>query len=114
MKYEAINWVKWMDTPDQEAYEAWLAVRKAKRSATTQYAIDLAGKHANKLIQMGYTATQVLDLAIERSWVGLQWVVDEQAKQGFPGGALPASVTPIRSTREVSTHEQLTDRSWAE
>jgi hypothetical protein len=102
MKYKDIDWSKWMDTPSEESYEAWLAVRKAKRSATTQYALNLAAKHANKLIMRGYTATDVLDIAIERSWAGLEWVVKEEAKQGFQRVPLPDNVTPLKTTRDMS------------
>lgn len=117
MKYEKIDWSKWPESPEQDAYEAWLAVRKAKRCATTQRAINLAAKHVNHLVAMGYTVTEVLDLAIEKSWAGLEWVAEYESKKGYKKPVFSGNVTTLRaetrSTRDISLDEELNDRSWA-
>ena len=115
MKYSTVDWSRWDDRPEEEVYTAWLAVRKMKKSATTQYALNLAAKHINALYQRNYSANEVLDIAIENSWAGLKWVYKQEAKNGF-------KVVPIvgenvvridRSTRDISLEEELNDRSWA-
>lgn len=114
MKYKDVDWSIWNQKPDQEAYEAWVVVRDKKKSATTQYALKLAGKHINHLIDMGYSATEVLDIAIEKSWAGLEWVVKDEAKKGFKQNQYVGNVKQIRTTREIPLQEELTDRSWAD
>lgn len=114
MKYKDIDWSVWDDTPEEDAYIAWLAVRKLKRSATTQRAIKLAGKHVNKLIAAGYSATEVLDIAIEKSWAGLEWVFELEQKKGFKRVQYTGNIEPIRSTRDIPLEEELGDTRWAD
>lgn len=114
MKYKDVDWSKWNEKPDEDAYNAWLAVRKGKRAATTQYALNLAGKHVNQLITMGYSATEVLDIAIEKSWAGLEWVVKSEQEKGFKRNQHVGNVKSIRTTRELTLAEELSDRSWAD
>ena len=118
MKYSQVDWSKWDDRPEEEVYTAWLAVRKVKKSATTQYALNLAAKHINELYQEGYTANQVLDIAIEKSWAGLEWVAKRERENGYKRKVVTYTPNVVsigsRQTRDISLEEQLSDRTWAE
>lgn len=119
MKYSKVDWSKYIHgAPSEEVFNDWVAMRKAKRAATTQTAINGTAKHVNALNAFGYTSDDCFSIACENGWQGMKWVHDNERKTGFQNGSLQVAlcdnVQPIRSTRDIPLHESLTDRSWAD
>ncbi len=122
MKYKDVSWHKWDDRPSEEVFKDWVLMRKTNRAATSQTAINGAGKWINKLWQMGYTADDSLTQACELGWKGMEWVYNNEAKSGFQNGSNRVHITEnvhriepqSRGVKDISMHEKLTDRSWAD
>lgn len=117
MKYSQVDWSRWDSIPDEEDWNDWVLVRKAKRAATTQTAVNRASKWVNLLWQMGYSATLTLEIACEKGYQGLEWVYENERKRGFPESPnhkLNNVKTMDRSTRDISLEEELNDKSWAQ
>jgi uncharacterized protein YdaU (DUF1376 family) len=68
-----------MDIPESLAKD-WLAVRKIKKAATTQTALEAIKKQAEA---NGYTFLQAVQICCERGWVGFkaQWLADAQTRE---------------------------------
>lgn len=66
-----------MDIPEALAKD-WLTVRKEKKSATTQTALNTIKAHAEK---NGYTFLQAVEIATSKSWAGfnVSWLEDKQS-----------------------------------
>ena len=76
-----------MNIPESLAND-WIAVRKLKKSATTQTALDAIKKTAESA---GYTFLQAVQICCERGWVGFksEWLIDTQTReQGTTTAAL--------------------------
>ena len=118
MKYSQVNWSKWDDQPDECTFSDWVQVRKMKRLATTQTALNRAAKHINKLYQMGISADDAIAICCERGWGGIEadWVLNYMRSQQQP--ALHTQnirhINTSRSTRETTLEQELSDRSWAD
>lgn len=117
MKYAKVDWARFQTIPSQEVFDDWVAMRKEKKTTTSQTALNRAAKYVNLLYGYGYTADDSLSAACEYGWKGMDWVFKEEQKKGFPDGSmrtrLSENVRPIRSTRDIALTEMLTDRSWA-
>jgi uncharacterized protein YdaU (DUF1376 family) len=59
---------------NKNLWEAYLVVRKTKRVANTESAIELCIERIERLQREGFTAEQVLKMAIEKGWAGLEYV----------------------------------------
>ena len=76
-----------MNIPESLAND-WLSVRKLKKAATTQTALDAIKKTAESA---GYTFLQAVQICCERGWVGFksEWLIDTQTReQGTTTAAL--------------------------
>lgn len=121
MKYKDANFTKWMDAPSQEVFDAWVAMRKTNKAPTSQIALNRASKFLNLLFERGYSADLSLSIACDLGWKGLEWVYNAEQKKGFPEGrisvdGLPSNVTSLQpqKTIDLSVHDQLTNRDWAD
>ena len=120
MKYSQVDWSKWDDRPEEGDYNDWLDIRKDRKHTTSQRAMNLAAKWANKLYQKGYSSSLIFDRACENSLANLEWVYVREAKMSFSNAdmrqvviAEPNVVNIDRSTRDITLEEELTDRTWA-
>lgn len=119
MEYNKVDWSKYLyGAPSEEVYNDWVAMRKEKKTPTSQTAINRSAKWVNALYAFGYTSDDCLAAACEYGWKGMDWIYNEERKNGFQNGsmqvALSDNVQPIRDTRQISIQEKLTDRSWAD
>jgi len=114
MKYSQVDWSLWDDRPEESTYNDWLAVRKLKRLAMTQTAINRSSKHINQLYQMGISADDAIGICCEKCWGGIdaKWVIGYMKSQQV-AAVYESNVQPIRQTRDVPLDEQLSDDSWA-
>ena len=116
MKYSQVDWSKWDDRPEECTYNDWVAVRKMKRAAMTQTAINRLAPKINTLYQMGISADESIGIACERSWIGVEvdWVLSHRKRETAQVVMAEPNVVNIdRSTRDITLEEELTDRSWA-
>jgi|GEM_PF-7134761 len=109
MKYKDVDWSRWDDRPEENTYNDWCVVRKAKM---TQTAINRTAPHINKLYQAGVSADEAVAIATEKEWRGIkyQWVMNEIMRDmdGL------SDFSPARKTRDIPLIEQCLDRRWAE
>ncbi len=90
-----------------EPWNAWLEVRKVKRAANTEHALDLAIRKLDKMRGEGQSPAAVLDQSTLRSWTGLFPVKSE-------GGAASAVATPKQpSSYELAAQAQREERRAA-
>lgn len=64
------------DDIDPKRWKEWLKVRTKKRAAKTDYAHQLLINRLRECQKLGYTANELIDLAIERSWAAINpdWI----------------------------------------
>lgn len=120
MKYKDADFSKWDQVPQEDVFTDWVAMRKEKRAKTTQTAINRTAKWVNLFYQQGYDVDTALSIACELGWQGLEHVYSQEQRKGFPEGRnrLVQGQNIVqhkpRSTRELTTTELVTDRSWAD
>lgn len=79
----------WPEMPSKQLFEDWIAVRKVKRAAMTQTAIDQMGHELQKAAAMGWSVEDALSHAVASGWQGLnaKWLAgvksSDHKKSGF-------------------------------
>lgn len=56
---------------DKQLWQSWIDHRKQMRKPMTEKAVEISVKRLNEFRARGHTPKQVIELAIERGWVGL-------------------------------------------
>ena len=83
---DAFDFSSWPSMPSNQLMADWIKVRKAKRAAITQTAINSIGKELHKAAALGYTVDDALSAAVSSGWQGFKadWLSNSsRVKQGF-------------------------------
>ena len=76
--YNELDWSSWPDKPEEQTFNDWNKVRKAKRCPTTQTAINRTAVHIRKLVEEDVCSVDfAVQIAATRGWAGIKyaWVI---------------------------------------
>jgi len=69
----SINYDSFPALPKKQLLDDWLQVRKTKRAANTQTAIDGVGRELHKAVNAGYGVDACFQIMAEQSWAGFRF-----------------------------------------
>jgi len=72
-KSASINYDSFPSLPKKQLLDDWLQVRKTKRAANTQTAIDGVGRELHKAVNAGYGVDACFQIMAEQSWAGFRF-----------------------------------------
>lgn len=80
-KKPPLDYSKWPSLPDEQKLKDWKQVRRTKKAAITQTALDTIGKELAKAQSLGFSVNQCFEQMISSSWQGFkaEWMTN--AKQ---------------------------------
>ena len=116
-KFKDVDWQGWADKPEEETFNNWLLKRIAKKKGNypSQRAMNMIRTHINKLFNdYSIPADDAFYAAEDKAWdsIKVEWVLRYQSQE-MDGYGFSTPVVPIRQTRQIGLHEELTHRSWA-
>ena len=96
---------------DEDAALAYIEHRKAMRKPLTQRAFDRAMRNAHKCESFGITATEAIDITMDKGWAGVtvEYIMRELENRR---NAVMNSTQNDFSTRGTSLQQDITDKSW--
>lgn len=95
-KNNNLDFSSWPCLPSQQIFNDWVQVRKAKKAAITQTAIDRIGKQLHKAVSAGWSVDDALSQAVASGWTGF----DATWLKGSPNGA------PERINQIANAHQE--------
>lgn len=101
-----LDYSSWPAMPSDQVFADWKTVRKRHKAEITQTVIDAFGKELHEAVRLGISVDRCITECVVRGWRGFRvsWLVGDDV----------ATKTESTSTRDLTIHQQLTDRSWAE
>lgn len=95
-KNDDLDFSSWPNLPSPQIFDDWVQVRKAKKAAITQTAIDRIGKQLHKAVAAGWSVDDALSQAVASGWTGF----DATWLKGSPNGA------PERINQIANAHQE--------
>lgn len=80
-KNKNLDFSSWPYMPNEQVFNDWVQLRKARKSPITQTVINQFGKELNKAVDAGYTVDDCISEAVEAGWTGfkLQWIINRNS-----------------------------------
>lgn len=69
-KNSDLDFSSWPCLPSQQIFNDWIQVRKAKKAAVTQTAINRIGKQLHKAVAAGWSVDDAMSQAVSSGWSG--------------------------------------------
>lgn len=91
-----LDFSSWPHLPSPQIFNDWVQVRKAKKAAITQTAIERIGKQLHKAASAGWSVDDALSQAVSSGWTGF----DATWLKGSPNGA------PERINQIANAHQE--------
>lgn len=91
-----LDFSSWPHLPSPQIFNDWVQVRKAKKAAITQTAIERIGKQLHKAVSAGWSVDDALSQAVASGWTGF----DATWLKGSPNGA------PERINQIANAHQE--------
>lgn len=95
-KNNNFDFSSWPCLPSQQIFNDWVQVRKAKKAAITQTAINRIGKQLHKAVSAGWSVDDAFSQAVASGWTGF----DATWLKGSPNGA------PERINQIANAHQE--------
>ena len=96
IKKQDLDFSSWPCLPSQQIFNDWVQVRKAKKAAITQTAIERIGIQLHKAVSAGWSVDDALSQAVSSGWTGF----DASWLKGSPNGS------PERINQIANAHQE--------